>query len=477
MIRFAPALLAIALCLQPANAAELPDTPAGQRLEQLVALIDTATPRTVADFVAANYTEAYAQRFPLGERIGGYMNWKARGGMNPVEVRASQAHEIEAIMVHPLSEERWLFSVSVEPEAPHRIEAIRLGRAPLPAIDPPLGDGEAADRFVEYTAGLAEKGLFSGAVLIARDGHVLGKGIWGLANRDFDVPNTIETRFNLGSMNKTWTAVAIAQLVEAGKLAFDDPVSKFIDYPHADAARKIRIEHLLTHTSGLGSYFTEEFETTARKDMRSIDDFLALSQDQALSFEPGEGWQYSNTGMMLAGKIVELASGQDYGSYLAEHVFRPAGMTHSGCFELDEVNHNLAVGYHELWSVDGVTVKNNVFEHVVKGGPAGGCYATVGDLFRFAEALKAGKLVSPDMAETLTTAKPELGSERYGYGFGIHPGRTLYGHGGGFPGISANLDITVDPEGWVIVVLANDDGMRAPMLKARQLIGVMAPES
>lgn len=476
MMRFAPAVLALALCLSSAAAEELPDTPAGQRLGELMALIDSATPQAVADYIGEHYTEDYAQRLPLGGRIDGYMNWKDRGGMDLVEVRRSEPHEIEAVMHQPVSDERWLFSVTVESEEPHRIKAIRLGRAPLPVIDPPLSDREAAERFVDYTAGLAEKGLFSGAVLIARDGETLGEGAWGLANRDFGAPNTIETRFNLGSINKTWTAVAIAQLVEAGKLAFDDPVSKFIDYPNAEAAQKIRIEHLPTHTSGLQSYFTDEFDSTARKNLRTIDDFLALSADQDLAFEPGEGWQYSNTGMMLAGKIIELASGQDYDSYIAEHIFTPGGMTRSGCFELDEVNDNLAVGYWEDWSVEGMTIRNNLFEHVVKGGPAGGCYSTVRDLFHFAEALKAGKLVSGGMAETLTTGKPELNSEQYGYGFGIHPGRALYGHSGGFTGISANLDITVDPEGWVIVVLANDDTMRAPVIKSRQLIGLNEPE-
>jgi CubicO group peptidase (beta-lactamase class C family) len=123
-----------------------------------------------------------------------------------------------------------------------------------------------------------------------------------------------------------------------------------------------------------------------------------------------------------------------------------------------------------------MTMKNNLFHHVVKGGPAGGCYSTVRDLFHFARALESGILVSPEMAETLTTGKPELNSEQHGYGFGIHPGRALYGHSGGFMGISANLDITVDPEGWVVVVLANDDSMRAPVIKSRQLIGVAVPE-
>ena len=106
-----------------------------------------------------------------------------------------------------------------------------------------------------------------------------------------------------------------------------------------------------------------------------------------------------------------------------------------------------------------------------------GCYATVGDLHRFARALNDGTLVSQDMAHTLTTPKPELDSPNYGYGFGIHPNRALYGHSGGFVGISANLDITVDPDGWVVVVTGQRrKNMRAPVMMARHLIGVEEPE-
>lgn len=459
-----------------ATATELPETPAAERLEQMIELTASARPGRIADFVEQNYTAEYAGFRPVDERIASYMNWHRRGGFELIEIVESEAHRIETIVEQPSTGERWMLGVHVEDEAPHRVERMMVGRAPLPELDGPLDEKEVARQWLRYVDALAERDLFSGAVLIARNGELLGHQSWGIANRDFDAPNTIETRFNLGSMNKTWTAVAVAQLVEQNELAFDDPLSKFLDYPDAEAASKIRIEHLLTHTSGLGSYFTDEYARTARKDMRTIDDFLALSADQPPAFEPGTDWRYSNTGMMVLGKVIETVSGQDYFDYIQEHVLDRAGMSRSGCFQLDRVNDNLAVGYAERWSVDGVEIVNNVFEHVVRGGPAGGCYSTVGDLFRFATALNDGTLVSRDMAETLTTGKPEIGSPDYGYGFGIHPGRALYGHSGGFIGISANLDITVDPDGWVVVVLANDETMRAPVIKARQLIGVDEPE-
>jgi len=303
-----------------AETVALPDTPAATRLQQLIELMAEATPERVVNYVGNHYTPEYAQRLPLANRIGSFMNWHRRGGMNVVEVRNSQDNRIEVITHQPLTDERWLLGVEVESEPPHRVQALMLGRAPLPPMKESLTDAEVAERWLSYVDELAGAGLFSGAVLIARNDEVLGQQAWGLANRDFSVPNTTETRFNLGSMNKTWTAVAIAQLVEDGKVSFEDPLSKFVDYPNADDASRIRIKHLLTHTSGLGNYFTDEFEQTARKNLRTIDDYLALSADQSLAFEPGTGGAYSNTGMMVLGRVIEVASGQNYFDYIQQQV-------------------------------------------------------------------------------------------------------------------------------------------------------------
>jgi CubicO group peptidase (beta-lactamase class C family) len=435
-----------------------------------------ATPRGVIDYVQTLFTPECAQQVPVARRIGAFMDWQARGGMDVMEVTLSEPHRIEAVVRQPLTDERRVLGVQVEAGPPHRVEALLVGRAPLPVLSPPLDDRAAADAFIAYTGRLADIGRFSGAVLIARHGRILAQKAWGLANRDFDVPNNVETRFNVGSIGKAWTALALAQLIEAGKLSFQDPLSKFIDYPDAASAAKIRIEHLLSHTSGLGCYFNDVYDRTARKHIRTVDDYLALAKDQPLTFEPGTDWRYSNAGFIVLGKVIEVITGRTYSDHVHANVLAPTGMDRSGLLELDRVNKNLAVGYSERWSADGVEVLNNLFDHVVRGGPAGGGFATVGDLFRFTEALRDGKLVSRPMVELLTTAKPELGAPLYGFGFGIHPGRVLYGHSGGYFGLSSNLDVVEDPAGWVIVVLANDMGMRAPVLKARQLIGVTAPE-
>lgn len=451
-------------------------SPAAQRVSELLALSQNATPELVARFVEANFTSEYSQYSHISRRIAVWMDWRRRGGLSFDEVVASDSHGMEVIASHSLTDERRVLRVEVERLPPHRISSVLVGRAPLPPQVPPA-DESAARSIIEYTERLAALDRFSGAVLVARHGRILAQRAWGQANRDFGVLNQLDTRFNIGSINKTWTAIAALQLVERDAFSLTDPIAKFISYPDAPTAARIQIRHLLTHTSGLGCYFTEKYDRTARKYLRNIDDFLLVALPQSLHFPPGSQWKYSNLGMIILGKVIELVSGSSYFDYVTANVLQPAAMTSSGFFELDRVNPNLAVGYYEQWSERGVEKLNNLFEHVVRGGPAGGAYSTVGDMLNFAEAFKSGQLVPPRLVEVMTSPKPELNSPYYGYGFSVHPGRLLYGHSGGFPGLSANLDVFAEPAGWIVVILANDMGMRAPMLKARQLLGLQAPES
>ena len=133
---------------------------------------------------------------------------------------------------------------------------------------------------------LADADVFSGSVLLAKGGKVFYKGVFGTANKDFGVPNRIDTKFNLGSMNKMFTALSIAKLVETGKLTIDDPLSKFVpDFPDAESAKKIKIKHLLSHTAGLGGYFSQTWQMRSRGSIRSVDDMMALAkEDEKLRF-------------------------------------------------------------------------------------------------------------------------------------------------------------------------------------------------
>ena len=222
------------------------------------------------------------------------------------------------------------------------------------------------------------------------------------------------------------------------------------------------------HTSGLGSYFNDTYWNGSREQYRTVEDFKPLVKDEQLEFEPGARFRYSNTGMLLLGVVIESATGQSYFDYIRENIYAPAGMTHSDSYEMDYPVENLAIGYIPDRDSE-YGWQNNVFKHVIKGGPAGGGFSTVGDLHRFARALQTGALVSDASLATMWTDQSGAG---YGYGFQIQqgPAGTVVGHGGGFPGLNGNLDIFVD-QGYIVAVLANYDRAASPVAdRIHQLI-------
>lgn len=460
--------LVLPLLLVPALLAAQAEPPAVRRAREVVSLINSATPAVVRAYVDSAFGGAM-RTLPLDAHLNFLLGQRHRTkGLEWLEGIADNATSATGLARIRLTGETLGIGVRIEGAAPHRI--VGIGQRPAPARPGAAPERVASDRDLaaqveRYVETLAGADVFSGAVLLARDGEVLLARAWGTANKDFDAPNRVDTRFNLGSMNKMFTAVAIAQLAERGQLSFDDPLARFVpDFPSAEAAKKIRIKHLLTHTSGLGSYFNDTFERSSRARFRTVDQMMELARGDSLAFEPGTRWSYSNTGMLVLGKVIEAASGQDYFSYVREHIYQKAGMTGSDSYDLDRVNPNLAVGYDHEFLEDGSSrFRNNIFRHVIRGGPAGGGYSTVQDLLRFAEALKAGRLVGTPYVDTLLAPKPELNSPRYGYGFSVDPGGTV-GHSGGFPGISSNLDI-FRASGYVAVVLSNYGGGSQPVVQ------------
>jgi CubicO group peptidase (beta-lactamase class C family) len=359
-----------------------------------------------------------------------------------------------------------------------RITGIGIQPARPPKDVPPLGPltvEQASTELGAFLDRLAEAEAFSGTALLARRGEVVFEGARGIADRNHGVPMRLDSKLNLGSMNKMFTAVVIGQLVDEGKLSFQDPVSTFLGgkgWTKADLS-KVRVEHLLSHTSGLGSYFGDVYQRTARQLLRKVDDYKPLAAEETLAFEPGTKWQYSNTGMLLAGAVIEAVTGRDYFDVVRERVYAKAGMPDSDCYDMDLVVPNLAIGYSRERTASDARWRANTFEHVIRGGPAGGGYSTARDLLAFAEAMREGRLVSPATAERLWTAKPGLQSPEYGFGFGVGRdalGRSA-GHSGGFSGISSVLDMYLDT-GWTVVVLSNLDGGMPPVAqKLREVAG------
>ncbi|HWP43003.1 MAG TPA: serine hydrolase domain-containing protein [Blastocatellia bacterium] len=448
---------------------------AERRAKEFARLIDSGNRAELREYAKENFAPDFLS-IPMDRHLR-FLSWvhDFTRGVEFHSVQDAKPNEATVLLKAKLTGEWLALFVRVESVAPHRISGIGLRLPRPPASAQPakkLTDEQIEGELKTFMNKLARADVFSGAVLLAKDGVPIFKGAYGLANKDFNAPNRIDTKFNLGSMNKMFTAVSIAQLVERGKLSFDDPLSKFLpDFPDKAAAEKIRIKHLLTHTAGLGGYFSRAWQDSSRALYRTVDDMMKrAAADEKLLFEPGTRWQYSNTGMLVLGKVIEKVTGQSYYDYVRENITKPAGMVNTDCYELDKVNSNLAVGYDKQFTDDGVFFTNNIFAHVLRGGPQGGGYSTVEDLLKFDLALRSNKLVGADYVKLLLSAKPELNSPNYGYGFQVDPELQIAGHGGGFIGISSNLDMFLGT-GWTAIVMSNYSGAAQPVeQKMRELV-------
>ncbi|HJQ26933.1 MAG TPA: serine hydrolase domain-containing protein [Blastocatellia bacterium] len=468
-------LVLLVFCVGVAARAGQAENPAELRAREFVRLLDAGDRAALVKYAKDNFSPGFLN-IPMERHLDFLSSvHDFTRGVEFHSLQEAKPNEVTALLRSRLTGQWLALIVRVEPEAPHRISGLGMRPPKPPAAAPPakrLTNEQIAQEMNALMKKLAEADVFSGAVLLAKDGVPVFKGAYGMANKDFNVPNRIDTKFNLGSMNKMFTAVAIAQLVERGKLSFDDPLAKFLpDFPDPAAAQKIKIKNLLTHTAGLGGYFSKAWAESSRDLYHTVDDMIKRAKaDEKLLFEPGTRWQYSNTGMLVLGKVIEIVSGQSYYDYVRENITRPAGMLNTDCYELDHVNQNLAVGYDKQFTDKGIVWINNLFAHVLRGGPQGGGYSTVEDLLKFDTALRSNKLVGAEYVRLLLSAKPELHSPDYGYGFQVESDEQIAGHSGGFIGINSNLDMFLG-SGWTAVVMSNySRGVQPVQQKMRELV-------
>jgi CubicO group peptidase (beta-lactamase class C family) len=381
------------------------------------------------------------------------------GGFDLRKIEESSATRMSGLLQERSSDQFARFAMAVEDNAPHLITEWRLDAVPTPAefAIARLSEAEMLEAAKARIDELVKDERFSGAVLVTKNGKPILSGSYGLADRERKIPNSAGTKFRIGSMNKMFTATSILQLTQTGKIKLSDPFGKYIaDYPNKEAASKVTIEQLLTHTGGTGDIFGPQFEEH-RKDLRTLQDYVNLYGKRGLEFEPGSRWEYSNYGFLLLGVVVERVSGKSYYEYVRENVYAPAGMSSTASLAEDETVPGRSIGYT---SFGGGTVHSNVDTLPYRGTSAGGGYSTVEDLQRFASALLNHKLLNGEYTDLLTTGKvatPRGG--KYAFGFfddGAESGARHFGHGGGAPGMNAELQI-YPQSGYVIAVLANLD--------------------
>ena len=331
------------------------------------------------------------------------------------------------------------------------------------ALDLPEGaDEKTVSAALDRELGkLTDDDEFSGVVFVGRAGKPIFHRAYGMANRESGRANATNTRFDVGSITKLLTKIAVAQLAEAGKLSLDDTLADVLpSYPNQEIARRITLRQLLKHRSGLGDIFNDRWDDYPKDKLVSPSDFFPLFSDLPLNFEPDQSQSYSNAGYIVLGAVVEAVSGKPYAEYLDTHVFRPAGMRRSGFPVRDGTSADLAVGYTREGAADD-GLHPNLGMLPIRGCPAGSSSHTAEDLWKFDLALRGDKLLGPGWTDWVFTGKQPSGKTESR----DNPPSFAMGVAGGGPGVNAVLES--DPE-LTVIVLSNLDPPTASRL-GRQL--------
>jgi CubicO group peptidase (beta-lactamase class C family) len=327
------------------------------------------------------------------------------------------------------------------------LEPVTVHTDPVPSVSAtgarPPQRAELAARLGALVDSLANAGQFSGIVSLSKRGAAVFERAYGDAQRTRHTRNTLETAFNLGSMNKIFTAIAIRQLAAAGKLQLDSSLAKaWPDYPNADVARQVTIQQILAHTSGITGNIFELPGLASSGQIRHNRQVLAAIVNAPLAFAPGTRNQYSNAGYVVLGGLIERLTGEDYYSYVQKNIYAPAGMTRSGHFAIDSLPARTATGYTRggPGGSPSEPLRANTSLLPGRGTSAGGGYSTLGDLKRFLAALRSQKIVAGPPA-----------------GIGI---------AGGSPGVNALIEGDLPGE-YDLIILSNFDPPSAERIARR----------
>jgi len=294
-------------------------------------------------------------------------------------------------------------------------------------------------------------GLFNGSALVADQGQVVFKKGYGLANMEWNIPNTPDTKFRLGSITKQFTATLVMQLVEQGKIELNAPITRYLpDYPTKTGDR-ITIHNLLNHTSGIPGYTEVPSWASKMRDPYPPAKFIEFFSKLDLFFDPGTKFSYDNSGYFLLGVILEKVTGEPYEKLLRERIYTPVGMNDSGYDSTAPLLTKRAAGYDKHF--DG-SYTNTSYIDMSQPYAAGSLYSTVEDLYKWDQALYGDKILTAASKEKMFTP----GLSNYGYAWEIRKGKDglTIEHGGGINGF--NTLITRNPDTKRLIVLLNNTG-------------------
>jgi D-alanyl-D-alanine carboxypeptidase len=446
-------VVCLLLSISVLSAAQGPtkQSPASRQLAGWLAAYDGTDWNAYLTFLKTNFAIQPGGGFQdpaLRDRTGGY---------DLKKIESETPTEVTAILQERAGDGFTRLVLDVEPEQPHRILKleVKLIERPAEFALPHMTDQQLLATLRKRLEDETASDRFAGAVLVAKQGEPIFAQAYGLADREHNIPNTLQTRFALSSINKVFTAVATMQLVQAGKLALDDPLGKYLTgYPDKELAAKVTIGELLTNTGGTGDIWGPEFDKH-RLELRTLRDYINLYGKRPLRFEPGSRWEYSNYGFILLGVVIEKVSDESYYDYVREHIYIPAGMSSTDSEPEEPRAADRSIGYTKVKAGDW---NSNRAYMQYRSTSAGGGYSTVGNLLRFANALREKKLLDAHYTKLLTAGRVAnpFGLDAYGFAVQTINGTQCFGHNGTGPGVNGDLEMCVDSR-YAIVALANMD--------------------
>lgn len=321
-----------------------------------------------------------------------------------------------------------------------------------------LAFGQTKDTEIKSYLDNLKPSDFSGAILVAHNDKVIEKRAFGLASIEYGNPNKVGTKFNIASITKMITAVATLQLYENGKVGLKTPIGEYLpDYPNKLVRDSVTIHQLLTHTSGNNNDL--DFWKTNNLKFKNVSDFAQRFENDTLLSKPGTKYDYSASGFIILGLIIEKVSGLNYYDYVRENIFTVAKMTNTTELEIDAIIQNKASGYTTFLQEDKTPRKNEYY--LAKTSPAGFHYSTIEDLFKFSKALRNYQLLSKETTELMFIPKVKGYNTNLGYGIDIdlRYNQTIQGHSGGWFGVRGEL-MDFMKDNYTVVILSNidDDG-------------------
>lgn len=430
-----------------ATPAALPDDPqtvppVERRAEEMFDILRSSDAGALRTFIEEALHPSFFEMGPVDVHVEQFGRIReALGDFDVDDIRVSGPHRGDFVL-RSESGAAFVLHLETEPIEPFRLAGVGL-RPHDPDRDiPAYSSLEEADAHLRR---LADKNEFSGVVLVAREGEPDWVRAYGMANKEKGIPNKPETRFDVGSITKSLTGVAVMQLVERGKIDLEAPMSRYLDGFPPEIADRVRVIDLLRMESGYGDYYTRAF-LDRREDFVTIPDYLELFKTFSLEFEPGTKQRYSNVGYVILGGIVERVSGMTYHDYVREQIFEPAGMSGSSFRGLLSDDPLAAVGYtNDGPSGERGYVETNRSILDLRGNPSGGSFSPAADLLRFNRHLRANRLLN----EANTTFLLNFYEEK--------PDRpATRGVAGGAPGVSA-VSLEDTDAGVTVIVLSNYD--------------------